>query len=108
MQAAQWGYLHATPGEYKQTRLQMFGGVPQGIEAVEGSYLLDALQEVGWEVCQSQAPWTELINYAAGTWAVSEPWEYRAIMAMSRAYVRAINEGKDVHCIPPVEREADD
>lgn len=107
MQAAQWGWLHSTPKGLKQNRFESYGyayGIDQDID---GQYLIYALSEIGWGVCQSYSPWAELRAYSEALGGISEPWEYRAIMAMSRAYIRAIEEGKDVHCIPPVEREND-
>ena len=110
MQAAQWGYLHATPEKYKDTRLAMYGGEAVGIEAeIEGAYLLDALFTVGpseWQGGEERPiSWAELAAYAKATGDVQEPWELRAIMAMSRAYIRGKREGVNVHCIAPVDRE---
>ena len=107
MQAAQWGWLHSTPDGHKTYRLASYG-YEYGIDHdIEGKYLIDALREIGWTVSDSYAPWGELLSYSDAVGAISEYWEFRAIMAMSRAYIRAIEEGKDVHCIPPAEREND-
>lgn len=88
----------------------MYGGDAIGIErGIEGEYLLDALFAVGPTEYRAgeEGPitWGELGAYASATGDVSEPWELRAVMAMSRAYFRAKIEGKDVHCIAPVDRE---
>lgn len=110
MQAAQWGWLHAIPEKHKDTRLQMFGGERVGIEAgIEGEYLLDALFTVGptqWRGGEESAvEWSELLAYGKATLAVSEAWEYEAVMSMSRAYLQAKREGKDIHAMAPVDRE---
>jgi len=83
-------------------------GHDEGIETdLPGMYLLDALFEVGpteWRGDQElPISWTELTSYASATGDLSEPWEFRAVMGMSRAYFRAKVRGKDVHAIPPVE-----
>ena len=88
----------------------MYGGKPQGIDPeIDGGYLLDALFAVGpteWRQGEEiPVSWSELRAYGQATGVLSEPWEYEAVSAMSRAYFRAKQEGKDVHCIPPVERE---
>ena len=88
----------------------MFGGEAVGIESgIEGQYLLDALFAVGptdW-TGDREGPitWQELRAYGEATAALAEAWEYEAVMAMSRAYFRAKQEGRDVHCIAPVDRE---
>ncbi len=91
------------------TRLDMYGHA-EGIEAdLRGMYLLDALFEAGPTEFASgeEKPisWGELVSYADATGQISEPWEFRAVMGMSRAYFRAKVRGKDVHAIPPVELE---
>ena len=88
-------------------------GKPVGIDhGLPGEYLLDALFEVGpseWQAGnEGPISWQTLAAYVYATEFVSEPWECRALMAMSRAYFRAKVEGKDVHCIAPIEREEND
>lgn len=87
----------------------MYGGNPIGIEkGIEGEYLLDALFAVGPTEYrageESPISWSELGAYAQATGDISEPWELRAVMSMSRAYFRAKMD-KNIHSIPPVERE---
>lgn len=87
----------------------MYGGNPVGIErGIDGEYLLDALFNVGPTDYRGgeEAPisWSELVAYAKGTGDISEPWELRAVMSMSRAYFRAKMD-RNIHSIPPVERE---
>ena len=85
----------------------MFGG-PRGIdEGLDGEYLLDALFEVGPSEYQAgnemPVSWQALHAYASSTWAISEPWEFRAVMAMSKAYFRAKVQGKNPHAIEPID-----
>ena len=47
--------------------------------------------------------WQTLTAYGAATQAVSEPWEYRALISMSRAYVDGLTKGADEFCAPPSE-----
>lgn len=79
----------------------------------EGQYLLDALFEVG----PSQAggmggeiplSWGEVWAYAQATQILTEPWEFRSIMSMSRAFVKARKDGESVFAIPPIEQVTDD
>lgn len=87
----------------------MYGGEAVGIETgLDGEYLLDALFKVGpTEFSRGEEgpiSWVELAAYGQATQALSEPWEYEAVMSMSRAYFRAKQEGRDIHCIAPVDR----
>ena len=83
---------------------------PVGIEkGLPGEYLLDALFDVGpteWRG-EQEGPirWTELQAYGQATQSITEPWEFRAVMNMSKAYFQGKTEGKDVHCIAPVDRD---
>lgn len=83
-------------------------GQPVGIEEIEGQYLLDALFTVGpteWrQGDEGPISWAELGGYVSATGDLQDPWEVKAVMSMSRAYFRAKIEGKDVHCIAPVDR----
>ena len=111
MQAAQWGWLHSTPEGHKVTRLDAFKGEPQGIDPdIEGGYLIEALFEVGPTqfVSGAELPiaWSELLAYSIATGDLPEAWERRAVMSMSKAYLRAKVEGAaDVFCAQPVDRE---
>jgi hypothetical protein len=111
VQAAQWGWLHSKPEKYTDTRLTMLGGA-QGIdEGIDGAYLLEALFAVGpseyRDGAEGSITWAELQAYAQATGDLQEAWEIKAVMAMSKAYVKAKQEGAaNVHCIPPVERDA--
>lgn len=77
-----------------------------------GEYLLEALFHVGpsaWsDGAEVPISWAELAGYMAATGDISEPWEARAVMAMSKAYVNAKREGVNVHCIAPVDRDTDE
>jgi hypothetical protein len=79
----------------------------------DGQYLIETLFEVGpsgpggmgGEIPLS---WGEVWAYAQATQNISEPWEFRAIMRMSRAFVKARNDGESVFAIPPIEQVEDD
>lgn len=51
--------------------------------------------------------WQEVAAYATVMTELSEPWEFRAVIDMSRAYVEEKRAGKDPFRIAPVERDAD-
>lgn len=79
----------------------------------DGHYLLDALFEVGPSAtagmgAEIPVSWTEVWAYAQATQNLSEPWEFRAIMQMSKAFVRARREGESVFAIPPMEQVEND
>jgi hypothetical protein len=66
----------------------------------ECQYLLDAFLECGVSDVSSgmgETPltWREVWAYAQATRAISEPWEFRALIDMSRAFVRARKAGED-------------
>ena len=83
--------------------------VPE-IELGPGSYLLEALFEVG---PASEAPmggfmviqWAEVLAYSQATGSITEPWEITAMIDMSKAYLRGYAEGQSVTSIPPNERD---
>lgn len=79
----------------------------------EESYLLDALFEIGPSAtagmgAEIHVSWGEVWAYAQATQNLSEPWEFRAIVQMSKAFVRARREGESVFAIPPMEQVKDD
>lgn len=47
--------------------------------------------------------WLDLWAYGQATGAVSEPWEYEALQAMSRAYLDGIEHGKNHFARSPLE-----
>jgi hypothetical protein len=84
-------------------------GAARGIrDDLPGGYLLDALFSVGPSRFEGGAElpisWQELAAYAAATGELTEPWELRAVMRMSRAYTTERAQGDDPLRIPPVER----
>lgn len=87
-------------------------GVNRGIKSdIPGLYLMQALWDVGpsRHEAAGEMPisWQELGAYASATGQISEVWELRAVMSMSKAYVTEKAEAaKDALRIPPVEREA--
>jgi hypothetical protein len=52
--------------------------------------------------------WPAAWAYGQATGAISEPWEYRAIVDMSRAYLSAKIAGINALAMPPVEQVTDD
>jgi hypothetical protein len=85
-------------------------GKPDGMPETDGGeYLLALLFEVGpseyhatgGEVALS---WGTLHAYGQATRSISDPWEYRALRAMSAGYVQAKRDGVDVFAIPPVDQ----
>ena len=86
-------------------------GVNRGIDAeLPGLYLMEALFDVGPSDHATGGPilWQEIAAYAKVTGQISEPWELKAVMRMSRAYVTELQNGKDPLRIPPVDRAAMD
>lgn len=86
-------------------------GAARGIDnTLPGQYLMAALWEVGPSrfADGSEMPilWQELTAYAKLMGTLKEPWEFRAIMDMSKAYVTEKTTGADPFRIPPVDREA--
>ena len=78
------------------------------VEVEAGRYLLDILFRVGpgWASGmggETPLPWSELLAYAQATGAISEPWEFEALSAMSRAYVAARADGGSVLSIAPAD-----
>jgi len=71
------------------------GRKPPLVTLAAGQYLLDALMEAGpakHDPMGGERPleWIDLWAYSQTTRAVTEPWEFEALIRMSRAYV----EGK--------------
>lgn len=86
----------------------MFGSAVGIEKGLPGEYLLNALFEVGPTEYRGgdEGPisWAELLAYGQATQALVEPWEFEAVMSMSRAYFRAKIDGKEVHAMMPVDR----
>ena len=79
----------------------------------EGQYLLEALFEVGPSGTAGMGgeiplSWAEVWAYAQATQNLTEPWEFRAIVRMSKAFVKARIDGESVFAIPPIEQVPDD
>lgn len=73
-------------------------------------YLMEALFDVGpsrYDGAGEQSIlWQELMAYATVTGSLSEHWELRTVMNMSKAYVAEKSSGTDPFRIAPVDREA--
>lgn len=52
--------------------------------------------------------WLEVDAYARQTSAISDPWEARALVYMSGAYLEGRAHGANPLAIPPMEREEND
>jgi len=86
----------------------MLGGAVGINPETPGAYLMQALWNVGpTNGDGGSISWQELAAYASVSESLSEPWEFRAVMRMSKAYSAEKNGGKDPLRIPPVERSAD-
>lgn len=89
--------------------MQLFG--KRGIKSdLPGMYLMEALFEVGPSRFDGNGEyailWQELLAYATVTGSLSEHWELRTVMNMSKAYVAEKAGGTDPFRIAPVDREA--
>ena len=85
-------------------------GAAIGIDPdLPGMYLMQALWDVG-PTSGDGGPisWQELAAYASVSESLSEPWELRAVMRMSKAYVAEKQAGKDPLRIAPVDRGGED
>ena len=97
-----WGMTRL---EFLRKKRRPIPKVPQG----PGDYLLTALMEVGPVEYGGMGEmrsisWQTLYAYARATQAIDQPWEFRALAEMSRAYIEGIREGEAPSSIPPVER----
>ena len=76
----------------------------------QGHYMMDALMEIGpftRSAMGGEEPigWVEIHSYACATGEISEPWEARTLVNMSRAYLSGRQTGKSPFSIPPLERQ---
>lgn len=95
-----------------KTRAQEYienGKAPPFIECVNGSYLADALADLGWysvsDAGRSALTWVEIGAYASATGLISEPWEMQIVRDMSQAYLKGLAEGVNPLSIPPADRQ---
>jgi hypothetical protein len=113
--AAQLGYLNAVLPAAKKSRLaicQEQKKEPPLVDVGEGQYLIEALFECGVSDTSSgtvELPlsWSEIWAYANATGSIKEPWEFRAMMDMSRAFVKARRDGESPFAIAPVDLDND-
>lgn len=63
-------------------------------------HLLDALTELGFATNngfgQQPVSWWDLVAYAQATGAMEDPWEFRAVARMSRAYLEGVAIGEKI------------
>jgi len=52
----------------------------------------------------AQLEWIDIFAYVSMTGSVTEPWESRTLLEMSKAYVRGLEEGAKPLSIMPSER----
>ena len=62
------------------------------------------LESNGWGM--TAKPDGAILDYMRGTGITTEPWEFRALRQMCRAYRDGNSAGKDPLCIPPIDRRA--
>lgn len=75
-----------------------------------GAYLIDALMEAGPTLAHPMGgemplDWPTVAAYGQVMQTVSDPWEYKALIDMSRAYLAARIAGKSPLAMPPIEQE---
>jgi hypothetical protein len=72
-------------------------------------YMMAALFEAGPSMAGSMGDvpldWQNAVAFARGYQSIEEPWEIKALVDMSAAYVSARAAGTDVLAISPVEQE---
>lgn len=84
-------------------------GEPNGLPEIEaGQYLIDAWMAAGPTApgAMGEVPldWPAVVAFAQATGAISEPWEFQAVIDMSRGYVVAKTIGENALAIPPVKQ----
>lgn len=67
------------------------GIAPRMVELVAGHYIMDAFQKLGMAEFPDGGgyrplKYLDVITFAQGTQAISEPWEIEAVVNMSNAY----------------------
>ncbi len=82
-------------------------------DAGDGGYLLRALFEVGPTTVDGMAGeqplrWLDLWAYGQATGSLSDPWDYRTLHEMSRAYLRGKRTGESPFGIAPVDQDRDE
>ena len=74
-----------------------------------GAYLIEALFEAGPTLHDSMGEkplgWLDLDAYGRATQAITEPWEYRALRDMSRAYLGERQAGVEPLAIAPADQD---
>lgn len=74
-------------------------------------HLMDALSDLGFHESSGFGPkpvsWGELLAFGQATSQVSEPWEFRALAKMSRAYCAGLRLGESVFAKFPWHEEDD-
>lgn len=103
--------MAATVKNEKISRAQRYisAGVPLPlVELKAGSYLLDAVQELGpirsSGMGLTTPDWQEVVAFASANGLSFAPFEFRIIRKMCAAYLREFRAGEDPLCIAPIDR----
>lgn len=85
-------------------------GIPLDVPDVgPGGYLIAAMFNAGPTLVGAEGDraldWPAVAAFAGFTGAISEPWEARALIDMSRAYLTGRTAGADGLSLPPAEWE---
>lgn len=72
-------------------------------------YLLEALGDAGTfkrDAMGNLIPldWLDIDAFARRTGDITEAWECKALLKMSAAFVRGLNEGESVFSVAPIDR----
>ena len=78
------------------------------VEIEAGQYLIDILHQLGPVRSNgmglSVPDWSEIVAFATANGLPLDPWEYRLIRTMSKAYLAGFNSGREALSIPPMKR----
>lgn len=107
--AAQVGFYSAVPKDWKESRgARLKGAIPLP-ELRAGEYLLDIARELKFAVAlpdggRRALNYTDLHHYNDLTGRpLQEPWEARAVIAISEAYIGGYAHGLDEFSLSPME-----
>ena len=73
-----------------------------------GQYMADAFMDLGLTKASATGEfpldWLDVWAYSQAAQTVSEPWEFRLLINMSRGYLRAKQDGEGLLAIPPMDQ----
>jgi hypothetical protein len=109
------GWLASTIKNENKTRAQRYIDAGADLPFVDlecGGYLIDIVNQIGPVRSNGMGldipDWKELVAFSEANDIDLEPWEYRLIRSMCRAYLSGLNSGKEALSIPPIERGKED